>query len=184
VPAGPTASQRSQIVERINDEAWNQLFPADSGVQKPHVDVVTTVAPAALPAAIVDCLGQSGIGATLTPDGNIAITRPDAWPHVADYAKYICTMQYPVDASSAGFLSDAQVGYLYDYFADRLVPCLRLLGYDVGFAPDRQYFVDHYYAGAHWTPYRYAKPAITDADWSHVDYRCPPPPVDPFGSFH
>lgn len=184
VPAGPTYSQRIEIINRINDEAWSQMFPPDSGARKPQVDVVASVSPTDLPRTIVDCLQKSGITATLTVDGNIVITHPDAWPHVADFANYVCTMQYPVDASSAGFLSDAQVGYLYDYFADRLAPCLRLLGYDVGAAPDRQYFVEHYDLGAHWSPYRSATPAIAEADWGHVDYRCPPPPVDPFGSFH
>jgi len=56
-------------------------------------------------------------------------------------AIYTCSAQYPVPPSSYGLFSEAQLGYLYDYYVDVTVPCIEANGMTVTTVPSREQFV-------------------------------------------
>jgi hypothetical protein len=91
-------------------------------------------------------------------------------------------MQYPYtvsDPEDTGYLSAAQLEYLYDYFTTRLTPCLEFIGYTVAPAPSKESFIELDYAG--WSPYYVMSPQpASKQEWQRVDARCAVPPIGDF----
>jgi hypothetical protein len=77
------------------------------------------------------------------------------------------------------FLSEEQLSEVYDDFTDRLLPCLRLLGFSVGDLPARDLFVSQSAGYPRWNPYLELEPTPADGDWPLIAARCPPPPLAP-----
>jgi hypothetical protein len=87
-----------------------------------------------------------------------------------------CSAPLPTPAL---FLSDEQLSAVYDDFTDRLLPCLRLLGFSVGDLPSRDLFVSQSAGYPRWNPYLELDPAPTEGDWPLIAARCPPPALAP-----
>jgi hypothetical protein len=73
------------------------------------------------------------------------------------------------------FLSEEQLSAVYEDFTDRLVPCLRLLGFGVDELPERDLFVTQSAGYPRWNPYPELDPVPTADEWPIVGARCPPP---------
>lgn len=77
-----------------------------------------------------------------------------ATPQVAITGEYRCRMRYQLRAGDLGLLNEAQLEYLYDYYQDTLVPCLRVHGVEVREVLTRSQAVDIGRFGAYpWNPY-------------------------------
>ena len=89
---------------------------------------------------------------------------------------------YPFRQADSGYLSKAQLEWVYDYWATNTTPCLELLGIDVPTMPERRDFVDGYYISVYWSPYTNIEGDLRGGeidprvDWNMVDFRCPPLP--------
>ena len=71
-------------------------------------------------------------------------------PDEAQRDFYVCVARYPRPYDPRDLISAAQLDYIYDYFADSLVPCMLDHGYVIEVAPTRVEF--HDLAGG-WHPY-------------------------------
>jgi hypothetical protein len=93
---------------------------------------------------------------------------------------YECFAAYPVDGEF-GFASVAQYDYIYDYYRDSLIPCLRSHGYLVSRAPDRLEFRTTWFDWSDplspyvWNPY-YEIPGYGGSEPLAVTQFCPPVP--------
>jgi hypothetical protein len=96
-------------------------------------------------------------------------------------AIYTCSAMYPVPPASYGLFSQAQLGYLYDFYIGETVPCLEGSGVSVSAVPTREQFIRPATQLLRlWTPY---SGLDTDADVSYLaEHRCPyvPPGFQPF----
>lgn len=179
VPPGITTEEFEAIIDQQNAGWWESIAP---GEPRPVIEPIEYLQLGEESALVQQCILDANIdGVTESPGGSINFNYDPADPksnNAFDRANYICAMQYPYDRSdpaAMGYFSEAQLGYLYDYFAERSVPCLRMLGYSVSDPPDRQQFVDKFYVNGWWMPYYELTPGMDERGWQQVQLHCPAP---------
>lgn len=191
VPPGPTDAEINTVIDREMVQRWDALgLPAT--ITRPNIARIELAKPTNWSYLQLACYQAAGLDARdVSGDFTVAGYLPgypaQVVPHGASIAIYTCQAQYPMDPRLVGYLTDAQVLYMYDYFRDRLAPCLELLGYPVPPAPPRGQYIDAVRLGLFWNPY-YGDSShpITESarDLQAIDLRCAPLPEDPYGSFH
>ncbi len=154
------------------EASWTEFSARYPDVSRPDVEVVRIMDAQARPAQLVDCLHEEGFPeAALDPDGGIAYEGSQLPAY--DLAMYVCGARYPIDPKYLQPLTDEQLGALYDYYANELVPCIEAEGYSAPEAPTRQYFIEHYDEGA-WLVYSDVSDATSsEAEWYRMNDVCP-----------
>ncbi len=76
-----------------------------------------------------------------------------------EVAIYTCEAQYPSDPLELGYLSDAQEEYLYGYWSNETVPCLRAHGAVVADLPPVGQFGEGYEDVGALNPFTHLQPA-------------------------
>ncbi len=179
VPPGATDAEADRVVAQALVHYWSSLGPgqANGRVVAKRIAFTTSENWASQQ---VSCLIAAGLDARevsggFAIDSNGALSNADGLD-----AQLTCLAQYPVDPRTQGFLSDAQVLYMYDYFTERLSPCLAGFGYHVPAPPRRSVYVQQLRNGLPWTPYVAVQ---GDAPWALINGKCPPLPADPYSDF-
>lgn len=172
MPAGLTTAEVREIRAAENEQWWFAMFPAEP---MPEIEPIAEVALADADAVRSEC-ALAALPPGAVPEESSFIDGTGAT--VLDRAYFQCALLYPLelgDPTEAGYLSPAQLSWLYDYYETRLVPCLQLAGFVVGAQPERESFVDSVYGS--WSPYYAMTPTpSTSSGWAQLDLRCPPPP--------
>ena len=156
------------------EQLYAQSFALQwSGIEvagDPVVGVVAYVPSAGWGTAVAGCMNAAGYpdyGVTAT-----GMTYPAREDDAEALALYTCIGEYPVQADFSSYANEAQLGYLYDYFRDSLVPCLATEGYTVpGAAPTREQFT-RFTVEPRWNPYN----ALESRPTEGVRERCPASP--------
>ena len=134
----------------------------------------------------VMCLVNHGIrGARATTDGYVVQAAND--PQTEAVAQFVCRYQYAIDPRVLGALSAEQAGYAWDYLVERVVPCMRSIGFEPSPPPSRDDFIafsEHVWGAALWTPYGRFTDKFFGPERVVVDRHCPPLPDDPFAVFN
>lgn len=183
-PAPPPGLDPAVVKTYIDEQDslwWASMFP---GEPQPEVEAVEHVSSAEVAGKVNSCvLNASPPGVDITYEGSFSTDDPAA-DAALNRQWFVCSLQYPLDLSNpaaAGFLSDAQLRYLYAYYRERLVPCLRSIGYTFPALPT----LDNRLAdqtvnlggGQYWLPYYVIRPQPrTHAQWDYIDLHCAPPP--------
>jgi hypothetical protein len=191
VPPGPTQADVDTAVARDLDAQWSAMNLPPS-VAKPEVARVAFTSLDSWSYRQLDCYLAAGldahdVGGDFTVNGFRAGSPNGAVPYAASIAIFTCQAQYPRDPRLVGYLSDAQVLYMYDYFRGRLAPCLRLLGYNVPAAPGREHYLASVRLGQYWDPYYTARSTAilpTRQDFDRLDLQCAPLPDATFWAYH
>jgi hypothetical protein len=173
LPPAISQSELADFLEQRNVEWWESAFP---GEPRPIVEPLGYVDSYGPSSPFTTCLLDRGVAGVRLDGGNVTFDPPPG----GDVRDYVCSLRFPRrvdDPESAGILSAAQVDYLYDFLEGRLVPCLTMLGYDVGPMPARRAFGEALDPGQFavplWNPYaQLAQPV----DWETITSRCPRPP--------
>ncbi len=178
-PAQPQAATEIEVRSSIalqNASWWSSMFPDEP---MPRVQVIDTVDAEAQSRIVDGCLAASGLPVQRDPSAN---SQPDYLAF--ERALWFCYQQYPVHTEeiiAQGFLSRDQLSYLYDYYVQRLVPCLVMLGFRVEAIPDRGSFMGFSLGYPTWTPFDRLEPQPRDQRaWDSVISQCPPPPFARF----
>lgn len=179
VPPGATDEEADRLVAEQLVHYWSSLGPGQANGRIVAERIAFTTAES-WASQQVTCLVAAGLDARevsggFAIDSNNGLSNADGID-----AQLTCLAQYPVDPRTQGFLSDAQALYMYDYFTQRLAPCLELLGYTIPAPPPRSVYVQALRQGAVWTPYGGVE---GEPDWKLTNARCPPLPADPFSDF-
>ena len=171
LPPGLTPAEAKAIIAEQNERWWHDMFPNE---EPPLVD----------PVEFVPVENQARVSQQCATEANLAglaESMHDSGESVQDRfnrAFYVCTLSHPLDfsdPSALGFYSPEQVDYLNSYYSERLIPCLRLLGYTI---PDQPAQVGT--TGPDVSPYWSLDPVPGSAqEWHAIDLRCPPPPIGP-----
>lgn len=174
LPPGPT---REEVLELRADENWDWWQTMSGGQPQPQVEVEQFVSYELWPIYMQECVTDAGYtGITAEGDSIVFDLQPGQELEV-NRAYYVCFQKFPLeinDSTSEGLYSKAQVSWLYDFFTQRVSPCLQMLGYAVDPAPDRETFIDSFYSYELWTPYASVQPGYLT--WDSIDRECPRPP--------
>jgi hypothetical protein len=148
---------------------------AGSNVLESDIEPVEYVPPAGWGTAVGGCMNAAGFPDYVGDGPNLRLPTGDAGvSYEQSLAFYVCLAKYPVAADYSSYINLEQLGYLYDYFRDSLIPCLGAAGYSMtGDVPTREEFVV-ITKEPHWHPYD----ALSDAALNDVLLRqnCPASP--------
>jgi hypothetical protein len=172
-----TAAQRKAATNADLAERWKQVLPGNPTYPRPKVAIVRYVNYLEEGTVLAECMHRAGYPhVAWSLKGGIIDTdvKPvDRFP--VEVAIYICEAQYPSDPLELGYLSDAQQKYLYDYWSDETVPCLRAHGATIPDLPAVGQFGEGYTDVSALNPYDHAKlpDGVTQ---SYLFTACPPYP--------
>ena len=166
------------MTDQQSDASWNSL-PLTAAIPRPDVKRISYTNGANWSETQADCLRKHGINAHEVSGGFAVDGVGDSDAYLI--ASWTCATEYPVDVRDGGYLTPDQVLYMYDFWANRLAPCLKLLGYQLAPTPTRDQFVQGLASSRHWTPYNTVdgQPLVDSPEqWRQIDLRCPPLPAD------
>lgn len=184
VPPGLSDAEASAVAFQQQADVW--ASGDRNGVVFPSIAPVQLVTTSTWTSRQVTCLIAAGLQAREVSGGYVIDGYGSLSPVDGATAQAVCLAQYPVDPRTTGYLSDLQGLYMYDYFTQRLAPCLRLYGFDSGIAPDRMAYVGQLRAGIIWTPYNNVNgepETRTAGEWAIINAHCPPLPAEPFTAY-
>jgi hypothetical protein len=175
-PASITAAQRRAATEADLAMRWDQVSRNHPGYPRPKASIVEYVNYLDEGPVLVACMRRSGYPhVTWSLSGGIvdADKAPDRFR--LDVAIYLCEARYPEDPLELGYLSDAQEEYLYSYWSNETVPCLRSHGAVVANLPPVGQFGEGYEDVGALNPFTRARlpRGITQA---YLVATCPPYP--------
>ncbi|MCU1440536.1 MAG: hypothetical protein JWP85_1533 [Rhodoglobus sp.] len=182
LPPPPTDAEISLIEAKGNVMWWNSMFPNEN---PQYVPVERRVSPQEHATVITACLQAQDIEGIQFFEGGGWVFDVNDSETVAAFQRiqWTCYQQYPLeltDERRSTYLSKAQLDYVFDYFAARLVPCLRLEGFDVNPMPSRDTFMAESISTPMWNPYYELTPMPNQAgQWVPILSKCPPPPMTP-----
>ena len=159
VPAPITAAQRTAATQADLDLRWSQVSPGDPSYPRPVVAIVKYTNYLTEGPLLSSCMRRAGYPHTKwSLDGGLIDTdlKPvDRFP--VEVAIYTCEAMYPENPLELGYLSDAQEQYLYTYWSDETVPCLRSHGAIVKNLPPVGQFGEGYQNVGALSPFTHAK---------------------------
>jgi hypothetical protein len=176
-PASITAAQRKAATEADLNNRWKQVEPGNPTYLRPTVPIIRYVNYLDEGPVLAKCMHEAGYPhVAWSLKGGIVDTdvKPvDRFP--VEVAIYTCEAQYPSDPLELGYLSDAQQKYLYEYWSDETVPCLRAHGAIVPDLPRVGQFGEGYEDVAAFNPFDHASlpDGVTQA---YLLTACPPYP--------
>lgn len=177
-----SGSERIHRLEQGFDRYWKTITDRYPDAVRPDVAIQQIQDAGNLAALLRACFRRQGAtGVSVSSDGTIGVDRSatvstSAQIENQDIALYTCSVEYPRRDLYDSFLSDSQLGALWDYYVGFLQPCLALSGHELSRAPTRAKFIASYYGDTRWNPYRgisYASPRPGDRD---ILTRCPANP--------
>jgi hypothetical protein len=184
VPPGPSDTEIDSVVQQQLDSLWD-AYPMPDGAVKPEVERVAFTTGETWSSTQVSCLNEQGLDAHEVSGGFAVEGNGDA--AAGRIAMWVCQGMYPRDPRGTGYLSDAQILYMYDFYVSRLGPCMKLLGYVVTDPPARDHYIERLRNGNYWSPY-FAEgwdPQRIDVEkWERVDFECGRLPEDPYDQYH
>ncbi len=176
-PAGITAAQRKAATEADLDLRWSQVQPGDPAYPRPRVKIVKYVNYLDEGPVLTTCMHKAGYP-HVTWSLNSGLIDTDVKPvnrFPVEVAVYICEARFPADPLELGYLSDAQEEYLYHYWSNETVPCLRAHGATVANLPPVGQFGEGYEDVGSLNPFTHASypRSISEA---YLLTACPPYP--------
>ncbi len=131
--------------------------------------------------AIEECLGEKGF--TAEHDGRGGFHFPTGIPahqeEAYQEARYICNAMYPMNPVLAQEWSSEQLGLLYDYWDQYLIPCLAAHDITVNTTnqPSREVFINKFHTPdrARWWPSDYVE-MLPPNEKANIEPACPPQP--------
>ena len=183
-PQPLTQQEIDAIVARDNDYRWEFYFANRPDVVRPVVERRGYVSPGVAADFYAKCRSSDGFDTAYVYRVGLEFGLDPKTQTAAYLAYYTCAAQYPVDPIARGFLSTDQLGFMYDYYAQRLAPCLRSLGFTVPEPPQRGRFIAASFNGDSWNPYDGVTLARSSPVWRLIDERCPPLPAGVYGTRH
>lgn len=179
-PAGPTRQDVSYYNERLLELTW-----ANTGIagERPEVEQGEPLTQGDWFDFVFSCFASRGIadvalgwsltgGATISTPSGAVIDDERVQRHFFE-----CAAAHPMDVAQHNtLLSVDQLEYVYNYYADELVPCILLHGYTLGRAVTRQDFVDSL---GQWNPYYSIAEGMNLLEYDELRADCGPeqPPL-------
>lgn len=174
LPASISEAEAQDRVDRFNDVRWQSMFPDEP---MPSVEPIAYSDPRDSRSKVLECLKNSRIeGLSFGPNLSWEYSGDAEGQDSVNRAEFICSLQYPVDLSipgRSGMLTEAELDWIWNFNQDRLMPCMRQLGYTVVIRP-------HDDVRDYWYPYFQMVPTpSSEREWALIYLHCPPSPIGP-----
>ncbi|RLP80756.1 hypothetical protein D9V34_00625 [Mycetocola lacteus] len=145
-----------------------------------EVRVSRIIAPDEYAEVFSRCLTDAGFTARAHPDGGIRFDEiPDEQAQAQAVALYTCQATYPLDPRYTQPLTGSQIAYLYDYYRDRLLPCLEGEGHTVSDLPSLTRFKESFDGTAPgYSPFESIARGSSAEEFQRVSGLCPDFPQD------
>ncbi len=169
----------SRVAGVVDSERDEGLFVLDE-----EIEPIRSVSPDEVGFIRGACLQHRGIDVTIGADGSSLYFQgiPEEQQQRVQEEDAICTALYPLDDSYSGVLDDEELGRLYDYYTEWLMPCLETEGYSGFDPPSLGTYVESYGTESEWMPYTdiiYLVDAMTEGKRQGLFEACPQtPPAD------
>jgi hypothetical protein len=176
-PASITAAQRKAATAADLELRWDNVQHGDPSYPRPKVAIVKYGNYLSEGPLLETCMHQAGYPHTIWSlnDGLIDTDLKPVNRFPVEVAIYTCEAKYPEDPLELGYLSDAQEEYLYAYWANETVPCLRAHGAVVTNLPPVGEFGEGYEDVGALNPFTHAKFRKGTPEALYVA-ECPPYP--------
>lgn len=143
----------------------------------PHVDLVQFGDPVGGDQLMADCYTEAGYPAVVSPQGGVEYPGGvQASPQYAIVA-YTCNARFTPDPLMLRDWNADQLGLLYDYRIEWLIPCLKSFGLSPHAGPDRTTFINDFHdpksEARTWVP---EDAAIGSSNRDDILRACPPFP--------
>jgi hypothetical protein len=180
-PAGITAAQRAAATRNELRLDWDVIAGAQPNLRAPTVAIVRYTTYLDHGSTMVACLRKAGYPKTVLSASGGIDPGPAARPTRAyAIARYVCEARYPENPLELGYLSDAQEQYLYGYWENETVPCLRARGVAVTNLPPVGEYGEGYENVGSLNPYTQPWANGNTALSALVSF-CPPYPGELYG---
>jgi hypothetical protein len=169
----PPQASGAELEQLVGDEQelyrhW-YLYMVKAPADPPDVAMKRVIKSSEAEAVYEQCMAAAGYPNYGQSGTTVAVEQSDA----GQLALYICVSQYPLDPSTFGLFSAAQLEYLYDYFHESLIPCLESSGFEITDVPDRADFLRREPAQLYaWSPYQTLH-GISPRTLAKLTRRCP-----------
>lgn len=133
-----------------------------------------------------ECMTNAGFSAKALESGGISYGNyPPSQEKAFQLASYTCQMQYPFDPALSRDWTPEQIGLVYDYWNEYMIPCLESHGHkvDVSTRPSRESYIQNFFApdgsGRKWYPTGIQASLENEGGHDDVVKACPAlPPSD------
>jgi hypothetical protein len=173
----PPQASGAELEQLVGDEQdlfrhW-YMYLVKAPKDPPIVPMKRVVTPSEAEVVYEECMAEAGYLDYGQSGTTVAVEQSEA----GQLALYICVAQYPVDPSTFGLFSEAQLEYLYDYFHESLIPCLESSGYEIVDVPSRADFLRREPAQLYaWSPYDTLH-GVSPLVLAKLTKRCPEYPI-------
>jgi hypothetical protein len=128
-PPAPTRAQRASDTRAELGIRWANITDGAPTFIEPKVSVVKYSTFDTVFEAVAACMRSGNYPKVVaTTEGILDPTLNPAEEFPFEVATWMCEAQYPEEPVELGYLTPAQGRYLYGYWQQRLVPCLRSHG--------------------------------------------------------
>lgn len=177
VPPGPSGAELEAYNQRILDRTWINSG-LDGIEQRPDVPRGESLDREDWDAAYVTCMVDAGfdhvgLGFSISEGFSLAMPNGASGQSPEELiAFYRCVAAHPLArVDNVPIYSEAQLDYVYDYYRDWLVPCLRSEGYVLSQQLSRLQFATQ---GGQWSPYWSLVEPLSDSQYSALVTACGP----------
>jgi hypothetical protein len=181
LPARPTpADEQTYSISIVNLQLAAAISPYQIGLAEPTPPHYLSFDESDWGAGMASCLRERGfIDYVATDEGSMHwVNDQVSDTGLRRLAWYECGTEFSSPrAAQFGLLSRAQRAYLYRYYADWLVPCFELSGYDIVDPPTKAQFVDDPLQHGWWNPYFAMATPLTRVEIGQLVRACPPAPA-------
>jgi hypothetical protein len=158
-PRGITAAQRVAATRADLEMRWEQVEPGNPSYPRPVVAIVKYTNYLDAGPLQTECMHEAGYPHVVWSLGG-GLVDTDVHPidrFPVEVAIYICEAKYPQDPLELGYLSDAQEEFLYTYWGQETVPCMRAHGAIVANLPPVGEFGEGYENVGALNPFTHAR---------------------------
>jgi hypothetical protein len=181
VPPPPTAVQvKSMMAEWSVAQTRNYEMDLAESIANPGV--VGFIDLSDWPEVMTTCVeGRGGLDAEYGPGFQASLPALSSKDAAVTYAANAeCRIEYPLTSLREQLRTPAQLDYIYTYFKNQLIPCLRSQGVVVQPLPSSAQFKVQSENGLNlWSPYAHirSQPGQSDASLTALKARCPALPA-------
>ncbi|MEL0625928.1 hypothetical protein V6245_03110 [Salinibacterium amurskyense] len=173
-PTGQTSTEGAVTAPSLEEQLdfeWSTVIARFPDAVRPDVPLIRYIDLHEWAPVQAECMNAEGFpDVSATPDGGLSSgTIPPGQEEAYAIAAYVCAAQYPRDPKYLTPWTDERLGMVYDYYIDKLIPCLKGEGYEPPDPPSRVTFIDGYDG---WSPYL-GVVGYTQDEWFHINEICP-----------
>jgi hypothetical protein len=175
-PPKPTSAELERLVITNFKGTWVRLTDKPPPAALDDVHIVSFVSATDWPAMMSECTKELGVtGISYFPEYSWGWTyATEAYHRTQAYAYTVCSIKYPRLELKSQLRTRVELGYLYDYYRNVAIPCIRSFGLKPLVVFDRESFLLKSSRGiAAWSPFDALPVDKNSGEGKALELKCP-----------